>query len=173
MSELITPSNQILLSPMGAHAARPKVWWTKTDVRFWRCELQMEKTLPFIFCPTKTLTSGKQGTKDPNKLRYGCKPAPLSIWTSKIFLSRVTFLPWHSGQRSSALILSPCPSQSPHIDWLCCTNPGAICWIRTFMPVPRHPGQGSTEPFFPPRPTTKRYYELRPTLPFFWKEMCR
>ena len=80
---------------------------------------------------------------------------PLSMCTSRIFLSRTIFRPWHVLHRSFGLIRSPCPWQSWQTDWICCTIPGASCWIRTCIPVPRQLPHDSTAPFLPPRPTVR------------------
>ena len=79
---------------------------------------------------------------------------PLSIWTSRILRSRLTFLPLHFLQRNFGSILSPWPWHSEHIVWICCIIPGPSCWIRTCIPVPRHVGQRWTAPALPPMPKT-------------------
>lgn len=78
--------------------------------------------------------------------------SPLSMWTSSIFFSLTIFLPVQLLHRSLGLMRSPCPWHSMHTDWICCTMPGPIWWIRICMPVPLQFGQHSTAPFLPPRP---------------------
>ena len=80
-------------------------------------------------------------------------PSPLSIWTSRIFRSRITFFPRQVLHRSLGLMDSPFPEQSEHMLWICWTIPGAICWIRTWTPPPLHVLHFSTAPSLPPRPT--------------------
>ena len=44
-------------------------------------------------------------------------------------------------------ILSPCPPQSLHCVWICCTIPGEIWLILMYIPLPLHVLQGTTVPW--------------------------
>lgn len=99
-------------------------------------QINVDKTLP---SPLKTI--------------FWPSTMPLSTCTSRIFLSRITFLPWQCLQRSLGLIISPCPRHSGHTVWIWCNMPGPSCWTCTCIPDPLHVEHCSTAPFFPPRPS--------------------
>ena len=142
-------------------------WW-ESPMSYWRWPLSicpplaltficMSPSCPYfyIYGPFLALTLFIGPPFLPLTFIYNStySPLPLSIWTSRIFRSRITFFPRQVLHRSLGLMDSPFPEQSEHILWICWTIPGAICWIRTWTPPPLHVLHFSTAPSLPPRPT--------------------
>lgn len=123
----------------------------------------INKSAPFLlntlcgYSSTTTITSPGStpgaSSDSPWKTYLWAWGLPLSISTSIIFFSLITFLPLHCLHLRASSIYSPDPPQSEQgpVDYVYIPGPNILNFVWT--PLPLHPVQVELAPFSPPLPS--------------------